>query len=534
MDEVISKINVVYLNVPFTLAAFQNSKSYDNDYECLHDLFKMVKQQIWLVVSASTAKNIIPLIHSYPFVESIYVFCESISKNDVLNWSKQYSKICGVFDESQAIENKMNEDMSRSCSTSSLFDTKKLLYAFYMQNLPVESIETFPTTEKISDDICMTYISCLDYMVEHLPMVTQLNDEQRDFVSFQMMIEALLNMPPLPDCKIEMMLACQQLCGIDHKFFDAIRTNLNNYSAADLLQHLTSGLLPLFRLIHRLYKKEFSMKMMLSIEQLLVYIQKAIYTLSPCTSSLTVYCAQILGSNEIASLKDKSRTELVSLCSYFMASTCIVTARTIAQQAKAKDYQTTILEIEVPERYAKTVYSVDTNRVIFQLGAVFRLCSVDLAPDGVCYVHLKCVADEKHLITEQLQLQIGERLTWLTFGNYLFALQKYREAIDYYEYLLDHLDQHSLARSSIHNNMGVMFSLAQMDMESDSYYKKALKIVEHSDSTDDIGTVDLIPGTYCSDLDQTLNSYKQVLAYSTDSHSCNLYRETISSILKKM
>jgi hypothetical protein len=521
MDEARPKINIVCLNVPFTLASFRNSKSYDNDYMCLRDLFNMTQQQICLVVSASTGKNIIPLIHNHHFVEYIYVFCESASNDDVLNWSKNYSKISGVFDSPRTIENKMDQD-SRSCSTLSSFDKKRLIYAFYKQNLSDESIETFPATEEIPDDISMAYICCSDYVTEELPMVTQLNAEQRDFISFQMMIETLLNMPSLPDSNIEMMLACEQLCNDDNQLFDAITSSLKNYSPTELIQQLTSGSLPLSRIIHRLYK-DFSMKRMLSLQQLLAYIREAADTLCLCASSFTAYRAQIIGIDEIVSLKNKSCTEILSLRSYALASTCIVTARTIARQAKDRGYLTAVLEIEVSHKYAKMVYSVDANRVLFQLGTVFRLCSVDLALDGVWHIHLKCVADEKHLITEQLQLQIGERLTWLTFGNYLFALQKHTEAIDYCQYLLDHLGRYSLARSSIYNNMGVMFSLKQMDMKALRYYDEALKLVGQSDPMNGSVIVDLKTGVYCSDLDQTLNSYKQALACSADSYSCNLY-----------
>ncbi|CAF1251391.1 unnamed protein product [Adineta steineri] len=343
-----------------------------------------------------------------------------------------------------------------------------------------------------------------------------------------MMIEALLTMPCLSDSNTEMILTCEQLCNNNHELFNAIKISFENYSPTNLLQQLTSGSLPLSILIQRLYRNDVTMKMILSLQQLFIYIRDGTNTLNQCVSSFTAYCAQIINIDEITSLKDKDSIQLLSLRAYILASTHTVTARTIARQAKVMGYQAAILEIKVSEKYAKMVYSVDDSRVFFPMGSIFRVHSIDLAPDGIWHLQLTYIVQEKHFFKEQLYLRIEERLTWLTFGNYLSLLQTSEQAIDYYQYLLDHLDLNSSARASIYNNMGVVLTLKQADTKAFYYYEQALTLVKQSDFIDDS-----IIRISCPYLEKTLNSHKHALACLNDSYFSKNFRETIFCILKK-
>ncbi|CAF0976054.1 unnamed protein product [Adineta steineri] len=323
-----------------------------------------------------------------------------------------------------------------------------------------------------------------------------------------------------------MILTYEQLCNDNDELFNAVKSSFENYSSANLLQQLTNGSLPLSILVQRLLRNNVTMKMILSLQQILIYIRDATNILNQCVSSFTAYCAQIINIDDISSLKD---TQLLSLRSYILASTKIVTARAIARQATDMGYQAAMLQIKVSEKYAKMVYSVDDSRVFFPMGSIFRVHSIDIAPDGIWHIQLKYIVQEKHFIKEQLYLGIKERFTWLTFGNYLSLLQKSDEAVDYYQYLLDHLVLNSLTRSSIYNNMAVVLSLKRAAAEAFPYYEQALSLAKQSDFTDDSTT-----DTDYSDLEKTLNSYKHALICSNDSHFSKIYRETIFCIFKKL
>lgn len=531
-NEIRSKAKIVCLNLPFIITNLQNTESYREEYRCLCDLLKM-EQQTYFVVSVSTGKNMTPLIHNCRFIEFIYMFSESASNEDVQDLQKHYCKIRGVFNTQHELEQKISEDI-HSSSTIDLLNKKQLFYALYMQNLCEESIQMFPMPHETSDDICIRSISCLDYLSEQSPTLTQFNDEQRDFISFRIVIESLLSMPSLPTFDGEMMAACNELCFTDNELFDAIKASYQSYSSNKMLHQLTSGSLPLSRLMEKLFRPNFSMKQILSLRRLLVDVTEAMRGLDSCTSSLIVYCAQIVSTDEIASLRDKYQSKLFSSRSYLLTSISIPNIRTIARQAKESGYETILFEIEVPERLAKMVYKVDAERVLCPLGAVFRLRSIDLEPNGVWHVHLLHIDDKVHLVLEQLQLRLQKPLTWLTFGNYLAALHKYTEAIDYCQYLLDHLDIDDSVRPSILNNLGVILSLQKRDERSLSSYEQALTLLRESGSTDADKMEDETPTADRSDLDQILHSYREALSCSNDPYACNLYQETISSVIKKI
>ncbi|CAF1452016.1 unnamed protein product [Rotaria sp. Silwood1] len=164
----------------------------------------------------------------------------------------------------------------------------------------------------------------------------------------------------------------------------------------------------------------------------------------------------------------------------------------------------------------------------------FRIRSIDLAPDQVWYLQLVCLKKELLVIKEQLQDQVGERLTWLTFGNYLSVLHKPEQAFDYYQYLLYHLDQKHPARASISNNMGVVLARNNQHTQSVFYYEQALALTKDDDTRVDDKVCDSIVSTNRSAFGRILEQYKETLTDLIDPLSQDICRETISFIRKKL
>ena len=54
-----------------------------------------------MIVTGYVGQHIVPLIHSMPQLDSIYVFCGKKSRFE--QWAKQWSKVKGVFTESDFI-----------------------------------------------------------------------------------------------------------------------------------------------------------------------------------------------------------------------------------------------------------------------------------------------------------------------------------------------------------------------------------------------------------------------------------------------
>jgi tetratricopeptide (TPR) repeat protein len=91
---------------------------------------------------------------------------------------------------------------------------------------------------------------------------------------------------------------------------------------------------------------------------------------------------------------------------------------------------------------------------------------------------LRCADSNLESIHEQLQLQVGEPLTWITLRNYLCALHHVDEAKSYYKHLLRTLPDDHEALPSIYNNMGLIFAELGDKEEALKCYDTALNLIE--------------------------------------------------------
>ncbi|CAF3248456.1 unnamed protein product, partial [Rotaria sp. Silwood2] len=151
----------------------------------------------------------------------------------------------------------------------------------------------------------------------------------------------------------------------------------------------------------------------------------------------------------------------------------LLTARDIARKAANNGLISVLFEIGIVDDIH--LLNIDSNRVVFRLGATFHVESVNLAPDGIRYVRMKYSDSQYQIIKKQIRFETGVKLSWLTLGNYLYFLNQFEQAISYYNYLLDKLPQEHTDRSSIYNNMGLICALSGKKDDAEKLYDKALK-----------------------------------------------------------
>jgi tetratricopeptide (TPR) repeat protein len=101
-----------------------------------------------------------------------------------------------------------------------------------------------------------------------------------------------------------------------------------------------------------------------------------------------------------------------------------------------------------------------------------------LAPDDVWYVKIKDVHEEFQLIKQQIQLEIGIRLSWLTYGNYLSFLNCFEQGEAYFKHLLEKCPLVPIDRPSIYNNMALMYTMNNQKESANHFYNLALDCVK--------------------------------------------------------
>ncbi len=212
---------------------------------------------------------------------------------------------------------------------------------------------------------------------------------------------------------------------------------------------------------------------LLDIQQVLVAIDPHFAQVTSTTSCI-VYRVQFLHEEDLEIIKTNIN-ELITFHTYIVATKDLLTARIIARQAANRGLSVIVFQIEVPLQ--THVLELDNNRLMFLFGTIFRIQSINLAPDNVWYAELKYADSDFQSIEERLQLQMGEQLTWLTLGNYLCSLNHFDDANDYFNYLTNVLPKDHKALPAIYNNIGLMFTELGDDEQALKYYDLAESLI---------------------------------------------------------
>jgi tetratricopeptide (TPR) repeat protein len=191
------------------------------------------------------------------------------------------------------------------------------------------------------------------------------------------------------------------------------------------------------------------------------------------SSSVTVYRAQLVSKKDLELIQKNSQA-LLSIPTFILASRSFRTIANICRQAADSQLTVILFELNLAEDVPRA--ELDADRIAFGLGTLFRLVSTESTPDGVWRTQLESADRAMQCIKDQLKLEVGGRLTWLTFGNYLTALKRFDAAEGYYKYLLEVLPNDHPSLASIYNNMGLMYSMKENDQAALEWFGKALEL----------------------------------------------------------
>lgn len=117
---------------------------------------------------------------------------------------------------------------------------------------------------------------------------------------------------------------------------------------------------------------------------------------------LAVYLTKIISKNDLDIIQF-NYDRFISIGIFLLSTKSLVTARNIARQAANNGLISILFEIKVDN--GVHLFNIDSDRGMFRLGTVFRLESVNLAPDGVTYVKMKCADSEFQIIKNNFNLK---------------------------------------------------------------------------------------------------------------------------------
>ncbi|CAF3567329.1 unnamed protein product [Rotaria sp. Silwood1] len=356
-------------------------------------------------------------------------------------------------------------------------------------------------------------------------ILDKLNERQVDFLCFQLFSGILSELPN-----------------------QSIRTDDSNTQNDG---HLLSHLIEANTKINYLFK-DFKSSTLQNSATTLKEINQRILSLAEDInlSSDTVYRAQIVSETDLKMLQDNSNN-LLAIQTFVLASRSFQSVVDICRRAIDNQLTVVLFELKLSDKIS--VAQLNSDTLAFSLGSLFRIVSTDAEPSGVWRAQLEPADGAMQRIRNQLRIEIGGHLTWLTFGNYLTALKRCDAAKNYYEYLLLVLPSDHPSLAFIYDNMGLMYSemsdneraltlfnqASEFDVANLSMPVKQTKVsttdlsCPESSSIDKMTIFNKIAEIKCceGDYQAALGYYRQALHVATDSASLQFYQTKIEELL---
>jgi hypothetical protein len=488
---------------------------FTDEEECVQLINILTKSQIFLIISGSMVPLQIQSVFDSPQIHGIYFFC-----NNEFKYSINKRKVSGLFDKQKELYAQLGKDI--------VFHRDQFVH--------ISRIDIFPTMEHTEKAIF------------------HLNDEQSAFLTYTLFIDILSQIPLLEFNLEDLTKICDTLYPNVGK--ETAHYVNQIYEEADKVMNFIQD--PKFsQIVLRLHQRD-QLNELFILQKPLINIQQRILKSIETSKRVTVYLSKMISNDTLETMKSSSG-ELISIGIFILAIKSLLTARTIARRMANNGLICVLFQIDVVED--TRLLEIDSDRVMLHLCAVFRLQSMNLAPDGVWYVRLTSADSDLQFIKEQLQLNIEAPLSWLTFGNYLYFLRQSRQGKAYFEYLLNkllkkHMDQSSIDCNAAlscpieveENEKAIVENICDEDFTSIQSVKRKSTVNEYEDQTDIVipATDAALPKTsidrstvlgniadvyyQMKDYKLALEYYKQALESSADLYCHSHYQQRIVTL----
>jgi tetratricopeptide (TPR) repeat protein len=253
-----------------------------------------------------------------------------------------------------------------------------------------------------------------------------------------------------------------------------------------------------------------------------------------CTTSIRVYRSQLMTKKEINLLKNSIGC-LISINSFLSTSTYPELALVFLNQSLASfsnDLERVILEIYAdpsnsslkPFCFIKSNNIIrQTEEILFTLGSIFRLITIEQQSDGMWIIQLILCTDNDQQLKDIFKIYQNNILS---FGNFLIKMNQIDEAEKFFIRLLDELSDDKQIIADCYYALGCIETEKQNDNNSLDWHKKSLDIklkilkeddISLADSYNNIGQIYLKKSNY----DQALSSYLRALKFTMQANGEN-------------
>lgn len=443
------------------------SQIFNKPYECLSEVVNSVGQEVILIASQSLSKHLIPLIHDLIQVIYIYILYKHDSyctqEDDSYVNDNRYPKVRGSFIEQTMLLSTLHEDIKQ---LSEIPSRQQRFFRFLKENTntPFYVISNQSSPFKL------------------------LNNTEQDFVSFQLIIKTILESDdanPFNNVNTLLTLGIIVASKDREKLFwetnDQFRQNYASDKAINL--YLTNTTLK------DELNKCFSSNNMQRICESWFIIRDLLKQLSQNGKLITVYREQYLTVDQLEILKTNVGGFVAFTRFISMSTSYIRTKRRNRRNDIDRNIKSVIFQVEIDKNNAKARFLMtQQNReelmILFAVGSVFSIESIEEFNDESCLCKLRSNSDGESLLTQMVQYyetEIGTSLTYLSLGVYLNQIGKEDLARQYYDTLLL-VEQDPAVMSSIYNNLAIISERNEDLTNAHKYWKQASDMQRASSS----------------------------------------------------
>lgn len=427
--------------------------------DCRAYIHTISREKIFFIVSGSLGQEIVPTVHDLSQIAFVYIFCADRTK--YVDWAKMFSKIQGIFTDEESLLIKLTKDIA--------------LLSNQLSSINVFSVVKTEYQEK---------------------SVKDLNQEQATFMWFQLLIETLILLPKNDKSKQQMIDECR-LHYANNKIEERkIDDFVNNYTSQSAVSWYTRDSF-LYRLLNKALRTEniddifkyrfFIADLYQQLNELHTdFIRKR--SVDNENDILTVYRGQSMYATEFKKIQDNVGG-FISINTFFSTTTSsIVAANFISDGSERPLLESVIFEIDIdtkkttkPFANAQSLSTMQNeNEIIFSIGTVFRIESVELITDIIWQVKLAISEkDDEHIkeVYSYLQNDLTTNTPSLqTLGDFLREMSKYERAEHYYRLMMNELPAQHEDIPNICNGIGVTYYQRGLYDEAMKYFQDALSM----------------------------------------------------------
>ena len=323
----------------------------------------------------------------------------------------------------------------------------------------------------------------INYSNNNINQEQSTSDLSGQFIYAQLLIECLLRMKSTSTEKDELIALCQQYYKGNEVELSLLNEFKKYYSADRALWWYTREAFP-YRLMNKALR-------VLNIDLLFLlrfFLRDVHQQLEQQQSSFCfpLYRCQLMSKEEIQLLQN-SIGEYITMNSYF--STSVNRRQALQFLDYSSDLEQVLFEIDADpqSRHIKpfadiTSYSYfpEEEEILFMLGSIFQIISVDCDKDELWTVRMVLVSDDHHdssVILNQMKSEyMGHETNILTYGNILRDMGKLDEAEKYYRRFLDQSSKNFLDIANCYCSLGTVASANGKYDESLQWHLDSLEI----------------------------------------------------------